>query len=483
MTPLRAKITKLALLGLAVALLGLTFQAQRWVNAEREQLGLTRLKPLENAPPILAFTTVALGGFRGLIANALWIRANDLQEAGKHFEMVQLADWITKLQPHIPTVWYHLAWNMAYNISVKFQNPADRWMWVQRGIELLRDDALKYNPRAAILYRELSWLYQHKMGHNLDDAHMFYKRSWAREMEAVLGKGRPDWDGLITPQSDDARRRAQVLRDRYKLDPSVMKEIDERYGPFEWRLPEAHAVYWAFLGQRVANKEDQDKLARSIYQSMQTAFGRGAILESKSDTNFFALAPNLDIVPKASKSYEDMMAQEPSRTDIKTGHRNFLKRAVYHLYAFNRKREADKWFRYLKQQYPDALPADMSLDDYAIEQVSEDAGETNMDETAAVIRGLLFNAFVERAENEDDRANNYELMAQRVWRRFSEKTAKQKQRVGLPPYAELRQQTLDTILDPERGLSLPMQAALRTKLGLPPPTNAPPAATNIVAPR
>ena len=34
----------------------------------------TRLTALENAPPMLAFTTVALGGFRGLIANALWVR-------------------------------------------------------------------------------------------------------------------------------------------------------------------------------------------------------------------------------------------------------------------------------------------------------------------------------------------------------------------------------------------------------------------------
>ena len=101
------------------------------------------MAPLENAPPVLAFTTVALGGFRGLIANALWIRANDLQEEDKYFEMVQLADWITKLQPHFTTVWVHQAWNMAYNISIKFNDMNDRWLWVLRGIELLRDRGLR----------------------------------------------------------------------------------------------------------------------------------------------------------------------------------------------------------------------------------------------------------------------------------------------------------------------------------------------------
>src|SRR5499427_138483 len=121
---------KFILLLVAAALLVGVSQVQNSLNRARDQLGLTRVKPLENAPPVLAFTTVALGGFRGLIANALWIRASDLQDDGKYFEMVQLADWITALQPHFVTVWVHLAWNMAYNISVKFKDSADRWLWV-----------------------------------------------------------------------------------------------------------------------------------------------------------------------------------------------------------------------------------------------------------------------------------------------------------------------------------------------------------------
>src|SRR6185436_17431206 len=48
--------------------LGLVSFTQRHLNVSREKLGLTRVAPLENAPPLLAFTTVALGGFRGLIA-------------------------------------------------------------------------------------------------------------------------------------------------------------------------------------------------------------------------------------------------------------------------------------------------------------------------------------------------------------------------------------------------------------------------------
>src|ERR1700744_6024689 len=99
MTP-KTRIFKAALICAAAILFFVAAQMQGRLNAQRTNLGLTRLTPLENAPPALAFTSVALGGFRGLIANALWMRANDLQSDDKFFEMVQLSDWITKLEPH-----------------------------------------------------------------------------------------------------------------------------------------------------------------------------------------------------------------------------------------------------------------------------------------------------------------------------------------------------------------------------------------------
>ncbi len=103
--------------------------------------------------------------------------------------MVQLADWITKLEPHFTQVWLVQAWNMAYNISVKFKDPSDRWRWVQRGLELLRDEGLQYNPHDVLIHRELAWFFQHKMGANLDDAHVYYKQAWANEMADVFGEG------------------------------------------------------------------------------------------------------------------------------------------------------------------------------------------------------------------------------------------------------------------------------------------------------
>ena len=179
---------KILLVLLAVLLLLGSGQMQKSMNVERAQLGLTHVAVLENAPPMLAFTTVALGGFRGLISNLLWMRANDLQQDDKFFEAVQLATWITELEPHFTQVWLFLGWNMAYNISVKFKDFSDRWRWVDRGIILLRDEGLHYNPDDVLIYRELSWFYQHKMGQNLDDANMYYKQQWAEAMKPYFGE-------------------------------------------------------------------------------------------------------------------------------------------------------------------------------------------------------------------------------------------------------------------------------------------------------
>ena len=148
------RVKKILLLLLAAALLFSSGQVQKSLNHDRDVLGLTQMAVLENAPPLLAFTTVALGGFRGLISNFLWIRATDLQQDDKFFEAAQLANWITDLEPNFTQVWAFQAWNMAWNISVKFKEGfSDRWRWVERGIGLLRDNGLRYNPNSAALPR------------------------------------------------------------------------------------------------------------------------------------------------------------------------------------------------------------------------------------------------------------------------------------------------------------------------------------------
>jgi len=337
-----AKFYKPILWVLIVSLLVGASRLQQGLNREREKMGLTRLKPLENAPPLLAFTTVALGGFRGLIANILYVRASQLQEDDKYFEMVQLSDWITKLEPHLLQVWTVQAWNMAYNISVKFPDAADRWRWVRKGIELLRDEALKYNPDEELIYQQLGWLFQHKLGQNLDDAQMYYKTAWAWEMQNLLGGvGLPNYDELLHPKTPEQIERVRVMEEVYKLHPKVMKEVDDHYGPLDWRLPEAHSIYWAWLGLKKAKPEKLLELRRMIYQSMQLAFYRGALTLNKFG-GYPVLGPNLAMVDNANRAYEEAMRDDPESAEhISIAHKNYLTNLPYYLYIYNRRAEAE----------------------------------------------------------------------------------------------------------------------------------------------
>jgi hypothetical protein len=488
---MNARAKKILLLALAVALLFGSGQIQKSLNLDRARLGLTYAEVLEDAPPVLAFTTVALGGFRGLISNYLWIRANDLQQDDKYFEAAQLADWITDLEPHFSQVWLFQAWNMTYNISIKFKDFPDRWRWVERGIELLRDRGLRYNPDDIMIYHELAWFFQHKIGQNLDDANLYYKQEWAREMTPFFGPDGTNFTELLHPQTAEERTNVLTLREKYKINPEFAKKVDEEYGPLDWRLPEAHAIYWDALGLQVA-KKDPDKvnrvdvlmLRRGIYQSMLQAFHHGRIITDPFNRTY-ALAPNLDIIPRVNDAYEDMMKQDPKDKDnIAIGHRNFLADAVYYLYEDNRIAEAAKWYRILGEKYPDktllvgdanSYPRNLTLDQYAIGRVQGDINDTSQDAVMGIVQGLLTSSYYSLAIGQDDRYAGLKLLARKAYDNFQKKASRfsgEKERVGLPPWDTINRAVLDQLLDLQQGLPYAARAVIRTQLGMPTETNS-----------
>lgn len=157
------------------------------LTAEAGKHKLTYTDRAEDAANTWVSAGIAMGAFRGVFVNYLWIRANAMKEAGKFYEANELASAITKLQPRFPRVWVFHAWNMAYNISVSTNTPQERWLWVNAGIRLLRDKAIPNNPNDMVVHKELAWIFLHKIGGYTDDANQSYKRWLAMEWTEVLG--------------------------------------------------------------------------------------------------------------------------------------------------------------------------------------------------------------------------------------------------------------------------------------------------------
>lgn len=140
----------------------------------------------EGQPPQVALG-IAMGAFRGIFVNLLSMRAEEMKEAGRYHEAVELAKAITTLQPRFPKAWTFHAWNLAYNISVSTQTASERWRWVNDGVELLRDHALKANPNDLHIHKELAWIFEHKIQGVTDDSNIYYKKMLAKEWHTVLG--------------------------------------------------------------------------------------------------------------------------------------------------------------------------------------------------------------------------------------------------------------------------------------------------------
>lgn len=158
-------------------------------EAGRSQLTYTDTAQ-EGDPPEIAIA-IAMGAFRGIFVNVLWIRAQNLKDDGRFHESIELARAITRLQPRFPRVWSFHAWNLAYNISVSTDTASERWRWVKSGIDLLRLEGIPRNPNDMHLQRELAWIFIHKVQGISDDANRYYKRQMALDWTAIMGPPPP----------------------------------------------------------------------------------------------------------------------------------------------------------------------------------------------------------------------------------------------------------------------------------------------------
>jgi len=156
------------------------------INQQRVDLQIVHVTRYGDAPKY-ALLAASLGTFRGIAADFLWYRAEKLKSEGKLFEANTTAGWITTLQPRFGQVWVFQSWNMAYNISVLTHTPEERWDWVNKGIKLLRDEGIVYNPNNIAIYRQLGWTFFHKIGQRTDDMNRYYKAKLAEEWQEVLG--------------------------------------------------------------------------------------------------------------------------------------------------------------------------------------------------------------------------------------------------------------------------------------------------------
>ncbi|MFC1676582.1 hypothetical protein ACFL3G_05920 [Planctomycetota bacterium] len=512
-----------------------------FINAQRKDMKLIINEPLKNAPPSLAFATVAMGAFRGLVVDILWIRADRLKQEGQFFDAKQLAEWITILQPRFPSVWEFQAWNMAYNISVAIpaSQPQERWKWVKNGYELLRDQGIPLNPKSILLYRELAMTFQHKISDITDDAHKYYKLQLAMEMEPLLGSTDNEyfqklaevptqWSQItadanvvrfiealksadaifqddeqfpgrylslrqnpqrFAPEAfnviDDFRNtetlgkfdlfaRAYQLRKIWKLDPVLINQLNQVYGPLDWddpnkhlplnwKHPDTHAIYWAVKGLQVAGKEEysvnETNTDRIVNHSLQSLFRRGKIfiydtpVQVQPDPSVPPIQKNLKsiflrpdlrmfetynhAVLATLEKYEKI--NKMSHRSLQIGHRNMLKNAILSFYQAGHIRQSQQIFKQLKELYP-RKEFEVPLLTFVRMRLVEELDQIGLKDAKESIMLLLRESYFRYAVHDDEEAAGREKMAKEVYQHYKNEypSPEELKRIGLPDFKLLR---------------------------------------------
>lgn len=210
--------TLLALVGIAVLLVPLSALSQPADSASkggklaklREQFGLSQANLGEVDPTSEAMRLATLG-LKNVAVTLLWDRANYYKKVEDWTNLSAVLEQMTKLQPNFYSVWDFQAHNLSYNISVEFDDYHDRYAWVMKGIEFLRQ-GISYNLREPRLLGRMGWFIGQKVG-KADE-----KKQYRRLFKADEDFHERDRPGRTLPERDNWL----VAREKYRAGQQIV---------------------------------------------------------------------------------------------------------------------------------------------------------------------------------------------------------------------------------------------------------------------
>ena len=151
---------------------------------EKYSLGQASLGEIDPASETMKLATL---GMRGVAVIALWEQATYYKKTENWTKFQAVLKQIARLQPNFISVWQYQAWNTSYNLSVEFDDYNERYAWVIRGINFLKD-GLRYNKDEPRLLWDLGWFISQKIGRA--DEQVQYRRLFKEDDDFHAGSGR-----------------------------------------------------------------------------------------------------------------------------------------------------------------------------------------------------------------------------------------------------------------------------------------------------
>ena len=127
---------------------------------QQYHLGQTYLGEVDPTSETIKLVTL---GMRGIAANILWTKSTEYHKKKDWTNLAATLKQLAKLQPNFISVWEYQAWNLAFNVSVEFDDYRQRYRWVIKGLDYLKE-GMKYNEREALLPSTMGWFIGQKIG-------------------------------------------------------------------------------------------------------------------------------------------------------------------------------------------------------------------------------------------------------------------------------------------------------------------------------
>jgi len=317
-------------------------------------------------------------------------------------------------------------------------------------------------------------------------------------------RGRYTWGKL------DGYIRRRELRETWKMDPSIMLELNHKYGPhdyeqkgrrlsLDWRQPYAHAIYWAWQGKPYTSMKDDFyymRIRQNIYQSMQHLFqfGHITIFDYGKPAEATQREPGQEIVDRIARTrvrifnsqdlrmlgpayeatlefiqgYKDIGEEVPD--NIYTSFANMIWDGIDNLYLAGYKEAALQYFVDLRRRFPENRDYFMksTLEDSLIafvqRNVQEELEEIGLKKAANYIDSLLRQSYASLAMNNPEKAAAMEEKARQIHLYHEKERAEPgSDRVALKPFPVMLFESLANFLD-DSQVNPAVKGLLMTKL-------------------
>jgi len=262
-----------------------------------------------------------------------------------------------------------------------------------------RDIVLK-DPEVAAYAAALA-----KLGVDVDESLLEAYNRFSRDDAVAVARVAPpviatDGDKAISERINDPAHvvargkllafvRAQVLWNRYKMDPGWMMQMMRRYGPIDWRLVWPHGLYWSTYGMHIVaglSMADIDTLNTGLIVlgclKDLTWQGRLTYREKPTQPDWPDIWFHADwrFIDHTQAEYMRLIGKvikdrdQAFRKNIyKDGHINYLINAVEMLYAGYRHAKARGWYDWIKTYYkPNHPDYELDLNEFVITRITRD---------------------------------------------------------------------------------------------------------------